>query len=590
VPRLAVKWIGALQIKVPGAYFFQLTSYGTSKLMLDGKTILTLPDNVNSNSTRMTPVLDMASGYHSLIVQYKEIEGKSGCLFEYAGPDSSGTLQAVPAAVLWHQRGPCSLQLPHVAKPPCSGPRRWALDDGEHCEVRCLEGYFSSVSGGSMELLHCKAGKLLPPGFVCDQRPCFAPQVALAKNPSCREGAAIRRGGSCTPQCRIGYGASIRGAQSLDALQCDSKGTLHGYFTCEQKNKCKMPVLPIIHGASPPCEGGGMISHGDGCLARCQPGYAPSRKPTCNNGMLQPPTFVCNPQPSTSIITTTVTVAASTQTVFTQTTTTKAEIAAFPTMLQDLSVMVGQFINATGDFNFLSDLPHSWPMLSAMVVLLLCLCLCLVCLIRGSSSKRNLHHKWRRADSWASSGDDSDTELVPNDISNQDMAAAAAAAAEPPPPEPPRQHPHPAQRAMAIPSPQAVMEGLNTEQRGRLDALRPRGLRQHTTDSYTSFMLDNVTPQQHLSDSPSLADALLGSQAASRGVAHDVPQGQAPSFRHGPGVHSATPSPRILDFSWTPLAAVPTQVQERDPYTWCDVQTEENAAANIAWSDVRVDE
>jgi len=295
-------------------------------------------------------------------------------------------------------------------------------------------------------------------------------------------------------------------------------------------------------------------------------------------------------------------------------------VAALPAVLQDLSVRTGEFINATRELDA-TDLPRIWPILAAMVLLLLCLCLCFVCLIRGNGSKRRRHRELRRADSWASSGDESDVALDPNgykedhdvdydaraselmahEISDQDAPAAPAARG---------QHPHVTPRAndrgmdmqTVSPSPQVPMEGLNTVQRGRLEALRPKGLRQLTTDTGASYMLDSVTPpRQQLPDSPSFADALLGSEAAGW---HDVPQGMgAPSTM----AHSAIPSqlhgfpwqdrlpvddhpPRILDSSWTPLDVMPLQVQERDPYTWCDVRMEENAPANVGWSDVRIDE
>jgi len=300
-------------------------------------------------------------------------------------------------------------------------------------------------------------------------------------------------------------------------------------------------------------------------------------------------------------------------------------------MLQHVQAMTGEFINTIGDLD-VSDLPRFWPILLAMVVLLLCLCLCLACCIRGSRRKRKRHHK--RADSWASSGDESDTasdmsenealapkgsdgkhdlshaqasKLVAHDLSNPDAAAAAAAAA-------PVQRSHLTPRAnergidmqMAQPSAQTVMEGLNTEQKGRLQMLRPKGLRQHTADSAASFMLDSMTPPQ-LPDSPSFVNALLGSEAAVLAGSH-VAERQPPSFDYGAGASSSVPSqlqgfpwqdhlpadnqqpPRILDSSWNPLAAVPAQVEETNPYTWCDVRMEGSKPAKVAWSDVRIDE
>lgn len=158
--------------------------------------------------------------------------------------------------------------------------------------------------------------------------------------------------------------------------------------------------------------------------------------------------------------------------------------------------------------------------------------------------------------------------------------------------------------------PQTVMEGLNTKQRGVLETLRPKGLRPPTIDSGASCTLDPATPpRQQLPDSPSFVSALLGAEGAGWGGSHDVPQGQTPSFHHGTRAHNAIPSElqgfpwqdplatddqstaRILDSSWNPLAAVPAQVEERDPLTWCDVRMEEHAPpARVAWSDVRIDE
>jgi len=195
------------------------------------------------------------------------------------------------------------------------------------------------------------------------------------------------------------------------------------------------------------------------------------------------------------------------------------------------------------------------------------------------------------------------SELATREISTENTSAV------------PGQHPYLTPRAnergkdlqMVSPSPQTVMQCLNVEQRGRLEALRPKGLRHHSADSGMPFMLGLVTPPQQLPDSPPFFNALLGSEPVGRGGACDVPRGQAPPFHTGAGSNSASPSqlqgfrrqdllpaddqsPRILDSAWTPLNSVPVQGEEHDPYTWCDVRTEENAPTNVAWSDVRLDE
>ncbi|CAK9084253.1 Uncharacterized protein SCF082_LOCUS39977 [Durusdinium trenchii] len=177
---------------------------------------------------------------------------------------------------------PCTL--PAVANAQgngCKGKVGTVIASGATCKTACMPGYEASE-----DKLECSAGSLSPATFACAELKCRAPTgIPHAPHVGCAEGRTIKGGKTCTPRCNSGYSPS---AASLACKQGVFEPTSYGCLP----GSCSIPQ--ISNAASPKCEQGDTIKHGQKCTPKCKPNYIPSNSGlTCTAGNLEPTTFTC---------------------------------------------------------------------------------------------------------------------------------------------------------------------------------------------------------------------------------------------------------------------------------------------------------
>ena len=96
-----------------------------------------------------------------------------------------------------------------------------AVSSGDNCTPVCAAGYVASESA-----LSCAANVLTPGTFQCTPAGCSAPTVSNAASVPCLEGASIATNGKCTPQCLVGFTASV------SRLVCSLGGLVPSTFVC----------------------------------------------------------------------------------------------------------------------------------------------------------------------------------------------------------------------------------------------------------------------------------------------------------------------------------------------------------------------
>ncbi|CAJ1411420.1 unnamed protein product [Effrenium voratum] len=151
-----------------------------------------------------------------------------------------------------------------------------AIPSSGVCTTQCAPGY-----GPSVPSLSCSVGSLQPADFECKPEPCKAPEVAnAASSGSCKEGANVLSGSTCTPQCSEGY------LPSLDSLACHAGSLTPATFVCS--GPCTPPTASKLLSYS--CreledDPTGKIPHGSACTPICELGYVPAPSTlNCNNG------------------------------------------------------------------------------------------------------------------------------------------------------------------------------------------------------------------------------------------------------------------------------------------------------------------
>ena len=100
--------------------------------------------------------------------------------------------------------------------------------------------------------LACRNGVLEPRSFSC-RRPCAAPLGilnAVAQRP-CKEGAVISDQSFCTPLCTPGYHASHPNITALTALYCDDGILKPSTFSCNPED-CTLPLVACLQLARSP--------------------------------------------------------------------------------------------------------------------------------------------------------------------------------------------------------------------------------------------------------------------------------------------------------------------------------------------------
>eukprot|EP00929_Paragymnodinium_shiwhaense_P117647 TRINITY_DN8851_c0_g1_i1.p1 TRINITY_DN8851_c0_g1~~TRINITY_DN8851_c0_g1_i1.p1 ORF type:complete len:572 (+),score=97.39 TRINITY_DN8851_c0_g1_i1:161-1876(+) len=288
IPQITLRWSGFLRIKEAGEYTFDLTASGACVLML-GKAndqVIPLGPNGTTGLQLGRGIRKLSAGDHLLQLEYEEEIGMAGVILKYKGPDSP-KLEVIPKDAFLHTSGPCGLkEVPHIGASVCGG--RSALGDGEQCQVACADGYYplaqtSPTAAGGW--VFCQNGQLKPDN-ICSALPCHAPQVPGTTGARCKEGSVLKHGDSCTPVCP---GGLVPG-QELP-MKCVN-GTLSGaFYDCHEAKDCTVDPAGIAHvSTSGPCVGGSTVKHGSSCEAQCEAGYAASRSPKCDDGLLDTPT------------------------------------------------------------------------------------------------------------------------------------------------------------------------------------------------------------------------------------------------------------------------------------------------------------
>eukprot|EP00930_Biecheleria_cincta_P067992 TRINITY_DN54_c2_g1_i1.p1 TRINITY_DN54_c2_g1~~TRINITY_DN54_c2_g1_i1.p1 ORF type:complete len:828 (+),score=165.20 TRINITY_DN54_c2_g1_i1:111-2594(+) len=295
---MAMKWKGILFIQQPGTYRFQMIFIGSAELRIDNYLLIKHSGGQKGNTSAASPGVILAAGYHDIDMAYAEQQGRAGFVAHYIGPDTNNRVKLLPAQNLYHTQGPCDLRsvrgLGRIACGTSDSPR-WALESGESCQAHCSWSRHPYGNPEGSRLVQCYDGKLTPPDFMCGLLRCDAPQVGNAsEHSSCQEGATILDGKNCTPSCAPGFAPKTWGM-----LKC-SNGTMLGSFLCVPKKPCTPPDQGLIlHARSPTCTTGPQIPHGATCGPACLPGFEASSDLACKDGILDPPTFSCDPLPTT---------------------------------------------------------------------------------------------------------------------------------------------------------------------------------------------------------------------------------------------------------------------------------------------------
>jgi len=91
-----VRWTGSLRIPKDGQYTFFLESDDGSRLFIDGKQVIA--NGGRHHMTEKAGEAELASGQHSIKIEYFENEVDAGCIFSWRPP--AGTKEIVPSGVL----------------------------------------------------------------------------------------------------------------------------------------------------------------------------------------------------------------------------------------------------------------------------------------------------------------------------------------------------------------------------------------------------------------------------------------------------------------------------------------------------------
>lgn len=165
--------------------------------------------------------------------------------------------------------------------------------------ISCHSDAFGHTGESEDEYCECKG--YCP--VTCSAPSTFLNELPNFKHSSClqeesedtEDGRSYKPGETCSLECNSGY------RPSSESLQCRTDRFAPNETRWSPKNvtceglPCNAP-RNIANGGAPTCLEGGDIAHGTGCKASCQTGFIPSSAVlNCNFGVLDPPTFFCEP-------------------------------------------------------------------------------------------------------------------------------------------------------------------------------------------------------------------------------------------------------------------------------------------------------
>jgi hypothetical protein len=316
--RMMMRWRGYIKIQEAGNYTFEAEALGGTKLFIDKKPVISWGANRTLGTQDIRSSCSLTADYHRFWLEYEEEVGEMGVVLKYMGPDTGHALKVVPASAFTHRRGPCDLtKVLHIGAPPCvsAGEVRWALNDGERCEVAaCAAGYYpaqglatgvtpvapplavaagAATVGRSGVFVGCRAGQYFP-AAVCAGLSCTAPVVPNVTSATCQAGEVVADGAECVPKCPNGF---IPGAEG--PLMCKN-GSLSGvWYDCHLPRNCKVDPRPIVNVGVEACVGGNVVEDGARCIPQCAEGFVPAGDgPVCRDGLLakasaRGPAFEC---------------------------------------------------------------------------------------------------------------------------------------------------------------------------------------------------------------------------------------------------------------------------------------------------------
>jgi hypothetical protein len=88
--NFGVLWTGVLNVTTGGAYTFSTASDDGSLMYVDGQPVVL--NDFSQGATTRSGVINIPSGFHSVVVKYGQGGGGTSMLAQYSGPDTVGTV------------------------------------------------------------------------------------------------------------------------------------------------------------------------------------------------------------------------------------------------------------------------------------------------------------------------------------------------------------------------------------------------------------------------------------------------------------------------------------------------------------------